>query len=448
MALKIRSGTPNTTNYSNGNKVVFEYNPVKTDIPNLPFGVPHAGLPVYTYAALKPIKIPVPPAIEMPESKLPQAINYYADYGGCGFWRMIWPQYILNGNQKAVVTGLTTMVLEPHFYRNIKSIRVQRQATQTQRDFVNALKQLSDNNPQNGFEKFQLIYEIDDIVYKDDIPDYNRCKEAFTDSTIEQCITEIMQTVDEITVTCPYMKKYYQEKTGNKNITVIPNYPPKFWLDRFYDREKVLKRFEQYKRKPRILYSGSGTHLDVMNRPNMIDDFTHIKTAIIKARKKFTFVWKGCYPIEMKPFIDNGEMEYFDWSMLMDYPQGLADTNCNAVFAPLTDNIFNRSKSNIKMVESGGLGLPGVFQDLDPYYNADLKFISGDDLINQLEVLTKDEDTFMKYSDTSRKFVEGLWLEDHINEYLALYTTPYGSKERASIAPNLVALNPDQFNIV
>ena len=42
-----------------------------------------------------------------------------------------------------------------------------------------------------------------------------------------------MGLCDEITVTCKFMKDYYTEKTGNKNITVIPNYPPKWWIGNY-----------------------------------------------------------------------------------------------------------------------------------------------------------------------------------------------------------------------
>ena len=31
-----------------------------------------------------------------PEADLPRSLNYYADYSGCGFWRMIWPELLLN----------------------------------------------------------------------------------------------------------------------------------------------------------------------------------------------------------------------------------------------------------------------------------------------------------------------------------------------------------------
>lgn len=431
MALKIKENKEELKN------VVFEYKPFSTGLPMSPPVLP-AGMPKYSYVALNPIHIPAPPPVEMPEAKLPRALNYYADYGGCGFWRMIWPEFLLNSYQKMCISGLTSMVLDLRFYQGIKAIRMQRQATPVQRNFIKELRKASKDMG------FKLLYEVDDIVFKDDIPDYNRCKEAFVSQEIIDSILDIMGMMDEITVTCKYMKEYYQHKTGNKNITIIPNYPPKFWLDRFYDKDRIERLYEKNKKRPRILYSGSGTHIDVLNKTGLKDDFEHVTEAIIKARKKFKFVWKGCYPLALKPYIDNGEMEYIDWSPLPNYPQGLADTGCNAVFAPLQDNVFNKSKSNIKMVEAGGLGLPGAYQDLCTYEEADLKFKSGDELIDQLSHITKDFDTYMNLSQKSREFTEKLWMEDHMTVYEALYNTAWGSKERNLMCPELISLNPDQ----
>jgi hypothetical protein len=434
--IKIK-GTTSNPPVDTSKSIVYEYNPMSTGIPNVPDNIPH-GMPKFSYVALKPIKTPEPPPIEMPEMKLPRCINYYADYGGCGFWRMIWPEFCLNSYQKAVISGLTCMVLDLRFYQNIKTIRMQRQATPTQNSFI---KELYKAKSQFGY---RLVYEVDDIVFKDDIPDYNRCKDAFVDQTIIDSILDIMKMMDEITVTCQYMKDYYIEKTGNKNITVIPNYPPKFWLDRFYNKKRIEELYEKNKKRPRILYAGSGTHIDVTNRTGMKDDFSNVVDEIIKARKKFKFVWKGCYPLAVKPFIENGEMEYVDWSQLLDLPQSIYDLGCNAVYAPLVDNVFNKSKSNIKMVEAGAFGLPGAYQDLCTYKDAEIKFNNGKDLIDQLEYITSDYDRYMKLSDNSRKFTEGLWLEDHLDVYEAIYTTEWGSKERNEMSQTLIKLNPEQ----
>ena len=429
MALKIKDEFKNSP--------VYQYNVVKQTIPGLKPGTP-AGFPEQYYVGMNRVHSPGPPPIEMAEATVPRAINYYADQGGCGYWRMGWSEYLLNIKQKANIAGLTAMVLSENFYQNIKAVRLQRQATLHQKTFVTALKELS------GKYKFKLLYEVDDIVFKDDIPDFNRCKDAFNNPEIARTILEIMNIVDEFTVTCQYMKDYYIEKTGQKRFNVLPNYAPKFWLDRFYNPKRLEQTFEKNKKRPRILYAGSGVHADVVNKTNQKDDFEHIVQQIIKARKDFKFVWKGCFPLTCKPFIDNGEMEFLPWSDLQGYPQGLYDADSSVTFASLQDNIFNRSKSNIKMIEAGALGMPGIFQDMCTYREADLKFKSGDDLIDQIKFVTKDIGKYMEYSAKGRAYAETMWLEDHLDEVMAIYFTEWGSKERNIMSPTLIKNNPEQ----
>jgi hypothetical protein len=50
----------------------------------------------------------------------------------------------------------------------------------------------------------------------------------------------------------------------------------------------------------------------------------------------------------------------------------------------------------------------------------------------------------MDLSKKSRAFADGLWLEDHMDEYEALYFTEWGSKERKEMAPLMIKNNPDQ----
>jgi hypothetical protein len=78
------------------------------------------------------------------------------------------------------------------------------------------------------------------------------------------------------------------------------------------------------------------------------------------------------------------------------------------------------------------------------YGMADYRFKTGDDLISQLEVITSDFDLYMKESDKSRKYVESMWLEDHIDEYEAIYFTDWASKDRNTKSPNLIKNNSDQ----
>jgi glycosyltransferase involved in cell wall biosynthesis len=350
-----------------------------------------------------------PPPLAMPGADLKRAVYYGADLGGCNAWRMGFPAFYMNYNGKAIINELSSMVVDPRFYTGISSVTLQRQATDVQKAFLFFLKQ--------GARElgFKINYEIDDIVFMEDIPDYNRCKFAFEDVKIRKTIEEMMQIVDEITVTCDFMKEYYKHKTSNPNVSVVPNYIPKFWFDGFYDEKKVYENYDKNKNKPIVLYAGSGTHFDVINKTGQKDDFAHVVDDIIKARKKYKFVFMGGFPYAVKPFIDNGEMVYYDWSQLMDLPSSLHKIGANATYAPLQDNNFNKAKSDIKLLESGALGLPCIAQNLCTYKKADLTFNKGRDLIDQLDFLFKDEKTYMEYSKKARSYTESMWLENPEN---------------------------------
>jgi len=406
----------------------FEYQPTQIGIPFAPMGMP-VGVPITTVVGQRRVGA-TPPPLPMPGANLSRALNYYADYGGCGFWRMIWPELLMNANQKAIINGLTTMVLDGRFYNGLKAVRLQRQATPTQLQFVNFLK--------GGSEKldFKLIYEIDDIIFKDDIPDFNRCKVAFEDEAVLQSAMSIMKLCDEISVTCQYMKDYYIEHTGNQNITVIPNYAPKIWADGLYDVDLLSKNYDKQKKRPRIGYCGSGTHVDVTNRTGQQDDFTHVVNQIIKTRKDFQWVMMGCYPLPLRPFIDSGEIEHAPWAPILAYPKAMQALNLNATVAPLMDCHFNRAKSNIKFLEAAYQGLPGVYQDLVTYKDAPVRFKTGDEMIDQLKKLLSDKNYYMKISANSRAYADTMWLDDHLDEYSELYFTKFGDPSRKALLIN------------
>ncbi len=398
---------------------------VNIGIPNFPAGVVHGIPPVYKNLLTPEIKNH---ELKLPGADLDRALNYYADYGGCGHWRMIWPEIMINAYQKAVVSGYTLMIGDRNYYKHIKAMKVQRQASDAQ---INFLRQVKKDNP-----NLKLIYDIDDVVFKEDIPDYNASKKAFDDDKIVANIMEAMNMADEISVTCQYMKDYYIAKTGNKNVTIVPNYIPKFWADRFYNREVIAKNYRKYKSKPRIGYTGSGTHFDVRNAVNQKDDFAHVVDAIIKTRKDFQWVFMGGYPLKLKPFIDSGEIEYHPWKPLMELPQAINNLNVNILIAPLEDNTFNRCKSNIKHLEAGVQGIPSVCQDLVTYSSCPNRFTTGDEMIDVIKNVLRSEGKYMNVSDAARKYASTMFLEDHLDAHMELYFKSTNDKRPALIKLN------------
>jgi len=366
-----------------------------------------------------------------PEADLPRALNYYADYSGCGHWRMIWPENVLNAYQKCIVHGSSCMILDERYYAGVEAVRIQRQATQQQLEFIKHLRALADTN------NFQLMYEIDDICFREDIPDYNKFKFAFDKPEVRQAIIDMMELTDEMTVTCQFMKDYYTSKTNHKNITVLPNFMPKFWIGNHYNRKRIEASFRKNVRKPRVLYAGSGAHFDVSNKVNQQDDFAHVNQVIRKTVDKFQWVFIGGYPKLIQDLVQSGQIEFHQWKPLLDYPQQIYNLNVNCMVAPLMDNNFNKAKSNLKYIEACAFGIPIVCQDMCTYAEAPYKFTTGEEMIDQIQDVLKGTGSYMSISDNARSFANTMWLEDNIDCYKELYTTKFGTAGR----PKLNALN-------
>jgi hypothetical protein len=321
------------------------------------------------------------------------------------------------------------MCFDPNYFRGVKAVRIQRQATLSQLRFVQFLKEVS---KQHGF---RLIYEIDDICFSEDIPEYNKFKPAFTDPKIRETAQQIMSLCDEITVTCNFMKEYYSTKTGHKHVTVIPNYPPKFWIGNFYNEKRISDNFDEYEKRPRILYAGSGAHFDVENRIGQKDDFEHVCKAIIDTRHKFKWVFLGAFPLPLRPYVTNGDLEWHPWQHLYSYAEKIYNLKVNMLVAPLQDNTFNRAKSDLKYIEAACFGLPIACQDLVTYENAPIRFKTGQEMIEKIEETLSKKGKYMNYCAKSRKIAEDRWLENEENymKYFELYNYAYGDPKRKLI---------------
>ena len=395
-----------------------------------PVGIP-MGIPTQQYVA-RAVGTNQPQP-EIPGANLPRALTYLADYGGCGFYRCMGPDFLLNLHQKAVVVESTAMILDPKFYETVDVIKFQRQATPVQRDFIKAVQQLIKSKPRHRIKK--LIYEVDDVVFAEDIPLYNRNRVAFTDPEIQRSILEILQSMDEITVTSDYFRDYMIHKTGNKNVTTVPNYLMKWWFDRYYNLGDLVKKFEKNKKKPVVAIFASGTHVDVANLANQQDDFTSLIEVIIKTRKDFQWHFHGSHPLPLKPFIDRGEIKFSQWVQLPDYAEAMANSGAQITFAALRDNEFNRCKSNIKQIEAGALGLPCVCPDMVTYKDAHLKYSSPGEFIDCLKTVLKNQTVYADHCKKARAFSEQYWLdtEENLMKHYEVYFTPFGSSERKYI---------------
>lgn len=389
--------------------------------------------------------------IPRPGEGLPRVVHFCADQSGCGFWRMIWPSCDLLAYNKAVVMTQYQMIFDPRYYVSLDAVRVQRQATDSQVEFVQFLRKTSNELKRQTGKGFKILYDVDDICAPADyINDYNVCKEGFTEDKILHNMKKILSYCDEMTVVSEYMRQHYQKYLEYDKISILPNYAPKHIFDPSNNIERSVYNYKKNRKKPRILYAGSMTHFDIANRTNQKDDFYHVVDYIMKdllQEKKYEWVFMGgACPMKLRQFIGSG-LEFHTWSPLPEYAQKVKDLNCQVMLAPLADNPFNRAKSNIKITEGGMFNIPVVAQDIDAY-NADgwkYLFKTGQDMMNQIAAILKNEETYRAAIKHGREYAEQFYLKDHLDEYILLYTTEYGDEKRKE-NKWFVKNNPKQFD--
>jgi hypothetical protein len=242
-----------------------------------------------------------------------------------------------------------------------------------------------------------------------------------------------MQMCDEITVSTQYLRDYYRSKVDHPNISVITNSIPYFWMGHYYNEELILKNYQKHKHKPRILYAGSANHFfSEYCNPNIVDDFYHVREAILENMHRYTFVFVGAFPRCLQEQIKDRSIEFYEWKTMDMYPNFLANLEINMWIAPLADNNFNKAKSDLKFLEASALGHPIACQDLCTYAVAPIRFQTGKQMIEKLDETLRDQDVFLKASRKARQLLQGRWLEnpENIGKYEDIYQFSYGDPRR------------------
>lgn len=354
-----------------------------------------------------------------------RGLNYVADNSGCAHYRMVWPQVFLNSKHNGFISDARRVIMSENFYRDIKLVRMQRQVSSHQLEHYKVIRKICDKYGS------RLVYELDDIPLYEDIPLFNRNRSSYASDKFRQNIITMMDMADEVTVTCKFMRDYFRSKLTNQNITIIPNYMPKSWIDRYYDEDKLKINFSKHKKKPRILYAGSGSHY---GSGAVEDDFTKLEDFVRKTVKKYQWVFFGGVPRRLLDLYKSGKIEFHQYRPVVEYPEFYASLKPNIAIAPLLKNNFNRAKSNIKFIENAAMGIPCICQDnMETYEDALYKFDTEDELNDQINSLTKDSNSYIKACRKSRLEGEKWWLDDHLETWKEHYDHPYEDEKRVNI---------------
>jgi hypothetical protein len=375
---------------------------------------------------MTPPKIPNKPEMIKKDDGIVKILTHCADKSGCAHYRMIWPSYVLNSCKEYITNNFMRAIIDQDWYHGFDVVRVQRQVSPQQFELFKLLRKAT--------EKYgvRLIYEIDDIPLYEDIPLYNKNRKSFARDDYRSNIINMMEMSDEVTVSTKFMKYYFSTKIKNNKITYIPNYIPRFWMDRFFDEDKLKVNFKKHNKKPRILYAGSASHYSMSH--GVEDDFTKLVEYVIKTMKDYQWIFFGGMPRDLIPYWKQGKIEFHNYSPVVDYPYTFANIKPNITIAPLLKNNFNRAKSHIKLTESAAYGIPCICQsDIEPYSDAIYTFDTPDELDSQIKMLTNNSDSYMKACRKSRMLSEKYWLEDNVDVWDELYKYPYMDEKRVKL---------------
>ena len=103
--------------------------------------------------------------------------------------------------------------------------------------------------------------------------------------------------------------------------------------------------------------------------------------------------------------------------------------------APLQNNSFNKAKSDLKYIEACCYGIPVACQDMETYKDAELKFKSGDEMLDCIAKELGRAGHYKNQAIQRYKVAENRFLEHdrNLDCYMELYKYPYRDQNRVNL---------------
>lgn len=351
-----------------------------------------------------------------------------ADVTGTGVWRLLWPLHAISSDRNISTSVLSRPVLDPNYYSGMNMLMFQRLVNNQQRQIFERILL-----PAAKRFGIWLIANVDDCLHADEIPEFNVGREAYNNDDAKNNVAFTIENSNMLIVTTDTIKEYYHNKFNVplKKIIKIPNYLPEWEFGGKFSEQKVMELWSKNNRKPRIGIISSSSHFNMKADSPVKDDLDLIINLIYSTLNKYQWVFLGHLPIKIEPLVKQGLVEYRPGADIYNYPLTLSNINVNCVVAPLVNNMFNRCKSNIKILECAALGYPFFVQNLDPYSKyTPYTFDNEEDLATKLDDFFRQNKYFAR--DIARKNFEmlstpheegnGWWMQPNLQRWHSIFT--------------------------
>jgi hypothetical protein len=290
-------------------------------------------------------------------------LSVQSDFAGCSHIRNIWWFSYINAvfgkSQSLNCIVAPYFVSQNDLLNRAKTLWFQRVVSP---HHMSIIQQYKDNQAKLGYK---MIYDIDDYNWgqnenqggtkEDGVPSYNFGSKKLAQET-KDCAIDTMNLMDLVTVSSDYLGEMLKHHGVTTPIKLLKNtVSQSFWgaPKRVHIKSKI--------KKPKIIWSGSPTHWS--DSEKLLGDIDNAWLEfIIKNVKdnKIDFMQMGGTNINGKtkpPFFFEKIANYSNfhtigWLNSYQYHLPIQQYSADFAIAPLVDNNFNRSKSDIKAIEA------------------------------------------------------------------------------------------------
>lgn len=195
--------------------------------------------------------------------------------------------------------------------------------------------------------KKPVVYELDD--YLPNLPLKSAHRKNMPKDILKS-LRRSLKHVDRFVVSTHALAEAF--KGIHPDIRVVENRLPVEWWS-------GLTSMRDQSEKPRVGWAGGVGHTG---------DLELVEAVVRDLADEVDWVFLGMCPDRLRPYVK----EAYEGVEIALYPQKLASMNLDLAIAPLEDNLFNRCKSNLRLLEYGACGFSVVCSDVEPYREHDL----------------------------------------------------------------------------
>jgi GT2 family glycosyltransferase/glycosyltransferase involved in cell wall biosynthesis len=342
----------------------------------------------------------------------PYVVAHPGDNSGCGYHRVMRPLELLSRS------GYIAGRVEINFLPNdiLKPIEPDVVIWQRQnQDFqIKTIERYREQVPAAIF-----VFEIDDALSA--IPDKSWHK-PFMTPNVDAGIAKAISLCDVVTVTTDDLKAHIEAIAPGARVIVQPNMISNDDLQKIAEVKKHLPpKPIGHARRLRIGWGGGIGH------QGDIDILAPVMEAL---RDEVEWVFLGFDP-KLPPGISK---TFAGGAPPPNYLQALSSLDVDLAIAPLEDNLFNRCKSNLRLLEAGACEYPVIASPVAPYLTRKPPVYGYADSTEKWVELIRN---FAKLTDAGRKthgeamarWVRRHYLfDDHMEERVRGWLSPRGAE--------------------